>query len=163
MFQVNISPSLLGCRESNQAGCYERSSALVGIFSAHVNTGVGVWGVGGVRTLMLDVTHLASVTRNEARSTHPLLAYAGLNEVWGEERDCWHSRFRSEEVDTSVFSQPTHKRGTQNINSQTSAHFTRNQIKIDWVCWSSVKPRVVFVRLEWWIYGLDVGGGFKQS
>ena len=52
---------------------------LVGIFLAHVNTGVGILSVRKLRTLMLDVNHLASV--NEARSTSPLLADAGLNEV----------------------------------------------------------------------------------
>ena len=51
----------------------------MGIFLAHVNTGVGILSVRKLRTLMLDVNHLASV--NEARSTSPLLADAGLNEV----------------------------------------------------------------------------------
>ena len=47
-----------------------------------------------------------------------LLADAALNEVWGEDKHCWHSsRFRLEDVDfdTSFFPPPAPKRRTQNI------------------------------------------------
>ena len=76
MFLVNISPSLLGCRESSQAGCYERSSALWqeesgGNISSPCQHRVGILSVRKLGTIMLDVNHLASVTRNEAGSTSP--------------------------------------------------------------------------------------------
>ena len=72
MFLVNSSLSLpqakLGVmREALH--CDRRN--LVGIFPAHANTGVGILSVRKLRTIMLDVNHLASVTRNEAGSTSP--------------------------------------------------------------------------------------------
>ena len=70
----------------------------------------------------------------QSTSQKPVLLGMGresplLAEVSGEERNCWHSsRFRSEEVDTSFFPPPAPKRGTQNMNSQTSADFTRAKL-----------------------------------